>query len=88
MIMQVGNSSNALGRLSFGRIEELKRQRPFLRFVVVIVIVIIVKRQLSPPQGQHPPTHPPPLHFFIPFMNVHIVTKLDPKVVPCIHLEI
>ena len=32
--MQVGNSSNALGRLSFGRIEELKRQRPFLRFVV------------------------------------------------------
>jgi len=28
---EVGNSSNALGRLSFGRIEELKRQRPFLR---------------------------------------------------------
>ena len=58
MIMQVGNSSNALGRLSFGRIEELKRQRPFLRFVVVIVIVIIVKRQLSPPP-RPTPTHPP-----------------------------
>ena len=29
--MKVGNSTNALGRLSFGRIEELKRQRPFLR---------------------------------------------------------
>ena len=40
--MQVGNSSNALGRLSFGRIEELKRQRPFLRYIVGIVIVIIM----------------------------------------------
>ena len=57
MIMQVGNSSNALGRLSFGRIEELKRQRPFLRYTVgiVIVIVIIVKRQLSPPPHPTPP---------------------------------
>ena len=40
--MQVGNSSNALGRLSFGRIEELKRQRPFLRYIGVIVIMIMM----------------------------------------------